>query len=425
MTGQLRSLASTGVVLVTAFFLAGCESAGLSAPSMPSIPGVSSLFGEKEAPPLPGERVSVLSTSSTNSASSVEVKGPVILPAPRNNASWSQPGGVPSNSPGHLSFSGTGRKVWRERAGGLVTAFSAGSGSKLWRLSLQPEDEKAEGGFGGGLAIDNGRLYAATGFGTVTAINISSGKALWTKKLGVPVRASPTAVNGKVFVVNSESQLFALSGADGKELWRGRGLPEAASMLTNASPAVIGNTLVVAYSSGEIAAFDIKTGQQRWIDSVSGGLIGSSMSSVGDTARPVIDRNIVFASSQSGRIIATALKSGDRVWSRDIRSDQSLCVAGETVFAVDITGKLYALTRKTGKVRWVATLPDARIWNGPTLAGGKLWLVSNKGILVGVDARSGQISTKSDLEYATYIPPVVAGGRMFVLTDKARLIAIN
>ncbi|MEJ2118655.1 MAG: PQQ-binding-like beta-propeller repeat protein [Alphaproteobacteria bacterium] len=340
---------------------------------------------------------------------------------------YRQEGLAGSNSDGRITaipivYNG---KVFTLDREGLVTAFSAGSGSKLWRLSLQPEDEKAEGGFGGGLAIDNGRLYAATGFGTVTAINISSGKALWTKKLGVPVRASPTAVNGKVFVVNSESQLFALSGADGKELWRGRGLPEAASMLTNASPAVIGNTLVVAYSSGEIAAFDIKTGQQRWIDSVSGGLIGSSMSSVGDTARPVIDRNIVFASSQSGRIIATALKSGDRVWSRDIRSDQSLCVAGETVFAVDITGKLYALTRRTGKVRWVSSLPDSRIWSGPVLASGKLWLVSNKGILVGVDARSGQISTKSDLEYATYIPPVVAGGRMFVLTDKARLIAIN
>ncbi len=450
MTGQFRSLASLGMVFAAALLLAGCEAAGLSAPTMPSIPGVSSLFGESEEPPLPGERISVLSTSSTTAAA-VEVKGPVVLPAPRTNASWSQPGGVASNSPGHLNFAGSGKTVWRESAGegsdsdgritaipvvydgkvftldreGLVTAFSAGNGSRLWRLNLQPEDEKAKGGLGGGLAIDDGKLYAATGFGSVTAINISSGKAIWSKKLGVPIRTSPTAVNGKVFVVNTESQLFALSGANGQELWSGRGLPEGASMLSNASPAVVGNTLVVAYPSGEVTAFDINSGKQLWTDSVSGNLIGSSMSSVGDTARLVIDRDIVFASSQSGRILATSLRSGDRVWSRDIRSGQTLSVAGDTVFAVDIAGKLYALTRSTGKVRWVSDLPDSRIWSGPILASGKLWLVSDKGILVGVDAKSGQISAKADLDYDTYIPPVVAGGRMFVLTDGARLIAIN
>jgi hypothetical protein len=33
--------------------------------------------------------------------------------------------------------------------------------------------------------------------------------------------------------------------------------------------------------------------------------------------------------------------------------------------------------------------------------------------------------TQRDLDDAVYISPVVAGGRMFVLTDEARLIAMN
>ena len=59
------------------------------------------------------------------------------------------------------------------------------------------------------------------------------------------------------------------------------------------------------------------------------------------------------------------------------------------------------------------------------MAGGKLWLASNKGLLVGVDAASGKVVTKRDLDTPVYISPVVAGGRMFVLTDKADLIAMN
>lgn len=447
MNGHFRPRLIKSLALLAALGLAGCEAAGLSTPSMPSF-GLGGLFDKKE-PPLPGERVSVLS-SEGGTTTAIESKEPVILPSPQNNASWAQPGGVASNSPGHLVFNGSGRPVWQGDAGsgsnssgrvsaipivydgkvftldrrGRVSAFSTGGG-ELWHTSLVPEDEKEDAGYGGGLAADNGKIFVATGFGTVTALSASGGKPLWTKKLGIPIRTSPTAANGKVFVANVESQLYALSGDDGKELWTSRGLPEGAEILSNVSPALAGNTLVVSYPSGEVVAIDVVSGQQKWSDSVSGGAVGSSAAAIGDAGRPVIDGDMVFAASQSGRVIATGLKSGERVWSKDIRSDQAPCVAGDTVFVVDTTGRVFALARKTGKTRWVTSLPESRVWSGPVLASGKLWVVSDKGILVAVDAKSGQLGNKADLDNPVYIPPVIAGGRMFVLSDKARLIAVN
>jgi len=450
MASRFRTGVKAGLLLFAAFGLAACGSGG---PSLPSIPGVSSLFEAKEGPPLEGKRVSVLtSDSSANATASIEAKEPVSIPSPQSNASWSQPGGLPSNAPGHLAFSGAGKPVWRGDAGsgsnsdgrltavpivhdgkiftldreGRVTAFSASSGATVWKADLRPEHEKAEAGFGGGLAAEGGRVYAATGFGSVVALSADSGKPIWTKSLGVPIRTSPTAVQGKVFVVNSESQLYALNGETGTELWSARGLPEGASLLSNVSPAVAGNTLVVSYPSGEVNAIDMSNGSVRWTDSVSGGgAIGASISSIGDAARPVIDGEMVLAGSGSGRIIATSLKSGERVWSKDIRAAQTPWVAGDTVFVVDVNGRAYALARKTGKIRWVAQLPDDRLWTGPVLAGGKLWVVSSKGLLVGVDARTGEIGQKTNLENPVFIPPVVASGRMYVLTDKANLIAMN
>jgi outer membrane protein assembly factor BamB len=449
MGGQFHTVFRAGLLIAAAASLAACESSGLSAPS---IPGVSSLFEAKEGPPLEGKRVSVLSSESgTSATASVEAKEPVSLPGPQSNESWSQPGGTASNAPGHLAFSGAAKPVWRGDAGsgsnsegritavpivhrgkvftldreGQVTAFSASSGGVAWRASLKPDEEKSKVGFGGGLAADGGRLYAASGFGRVVAFDADSGKPLWTKALGVPIRTSPTAFNGKVFVVNSESQLFALSGENGNELWTSRGLPEGATILSNVSPAVSGNTLVVSFPSGEINALDLSNGSPRWTDSVSGGAIGLGSSGVGDAARPVIDGDIVFASSSSGRMIATLAKSGERVWAKDIRAGQTPWVAGDTVFVVDTSGRVHALARKTGKTRWVAQLPDDRLWSGPIVAGGKLWAVSSKGLLVGLDARSGEVATKTPLDNAVFIPPVVASGRMYVLTDKANLIALN
>jgi outer membrane protein assembly factor BamB len=451
MGGQFHVVFRAGLLLALAAGVTACESGG-GLPSIPGVSAVTGLFDAKEGPPLQGKRVSVLSSDNgTTATASVEAKEPVSIPAPQVNASWAQPGGVASNAPGHLAFEGAGKPVWREDAGsgsnsdgrltavpvvhngkvytldreGRVTAFSASGGSQIWRVSLQPDGEKAKAGFGGGLAVDGGRIYAASGFGSVVALNADSGKQLWTKSLGVPIRTSPTAVNGKVFVVNSESQLYALSGEDGKELWSSRGLPEGASLLSNVSPAVSGSTLVVSFPSGEVTALDMNTGATKWTDSVSGGSLGSSLASVGDAARPVIDGDMVFATSGSGRMIATAAKTGERVWSKDIRAGQTPWVAGDTIFAVDTGGRAYALARKTGKTRWVTTLPDERLWSGPVLAGGKLWAVSSKGLLVGLDARSGEITAKTALDSAVFISPVVASGRMYVLTDKASLIALN
>jgi outer membrane protein assembly factor BamB len=90
-----------------------------------------------------------------------------------------------------------------------------------------------------------------------------------------------------------------------------------------------------------------------------------------------------------------------------------------------MTGKLVALNRKDGKVRWVTALPGDGHWSGPVLAGNRLWLASSKGLLVAVDAVTGTIGTQSDLGTPVMITPVVAEGRLYVLTDKAKLIAMN
>ncbi|HDO51307.1 MAG TPA: pyrrolo-quinoline quinone, partial [Rhizobiales bacterium] len=59
------------------------------------------------------------------------------------------------------------------------------------------------------------------------------------------------------------------------------------------------------------------------------------------------------------------------------------------------------------------------------LAGGRLWVVSAEGVMVSVDAKTGSIMSQRDLGTPVFIAPIVASGRMYVLTDKARLLALN
>ncbi len=406
---------------------------------------------KKEEVKLPGERISVLKSQDGFQVDAEQTKKPVVLPQARRNTDWDQPGGVASNAPGHLEFGGGLGAVWRADIGegssddgrltaspivyqgkiytldteGVVSAFSASSGSRIWRVSLAPEKEKGNEGFGGGIAANSGRLFVTTGFGVVVALNAGNGAVEWTRKIGVPLRSSPTAIDGKLFFVSAESKLYCLSTVDGVELWTFRGLPETATLLSNVSPAVSGDIVVVPYPSGEVIAYNISAGRPAWVETLSRTRGGSSLAGLSDPARPAIDRGVVFAVGHSGRMFATAQKTGERLWTKRIHGTQMPWPAGDLVFVVDINGVLMALTRKEGKVRWLTELPQSKRWSGPVLAGGRLWLASADGNMISVDAKTGNIVSKRDLGQPIYIAPIVAAGRMFVLTDKARLLALN
>ncbi len=405
----------------------------------------------KDEQKLPGERIAVITDPNTIAIDPAEVGRPVQIPSPQANASWSQPGGSPSNSLGHLALSDQLRKVWSADAGtgssssgrlsavplvadgkvftldagGRVSAFSSASGAKLWTASVTPENEKSREGFGGGLAMDGGHLYAATGYGTVVSLDPNNGAIVWTKRVGKPIRSSPTAAGGKIYFVSTDNILYALGEADGQQLWTARGLPQPATLLSNVSPAVSGSIVVAPFPAGDVAAYEIGSGKAAWSDSLTRSSDTTAAGILGDPARPVIDKGMVFAVSHGGKMIAASESTGERLWTRNLGSTQMPWIAGDTVYVVDLGGKLIALSRADGKIRWTSELPSSGRWNGPVLAGGRVWLVSGDGLLVGADARTGQIASQVDLDTRVFVSPVVAGGRMYILADNAELIALN
>ena len=84
-----------------------------------------------------------------------------------------------------------------------------------------------------------------------------------------------------------------------------------------------------------------------------------------------------------------------------------------------------ALSRVDGKTRWLTQLPAAKNYAGPVMAANTLWLVSSDGNVISVDPLTGKVAGTMSLGDTVFIPPIVAQGRMFVLTDSAKLIALN
>jgi outer membrane protein assembly factor BamB len=414
-----------------------------------------SWFDSKKQP-LSGERISVLSLDRQLEPDPDLAKIPITLPAPVVNPDWPEPGGYPNHAMQHLSLPDSLTQVWKASTGEgasrysrvlshpivekgrvyamdgavQVSAYDAATGDHLWQVDLKPEDEHGTS-FGGGVAFWNDRLFASTGYAQVLALDPADGKVIWRSSVGAPVRSAPTVSDGRVFVVTVENELAVLAADDGRRLWVHNGIPETASLLGSASPAVEGEVVVVAYSSGELYALTVETGRPLWSDSLASTRSVNAVSSLADIRGwPVIDRGRVFAASHSGRMAAIDLRTGERAWEQELGSTHSLWVAGDYVYVLSTDNELVCLTRNDGKVRWVRLLPsyenekkrkDPMTWAGPVLGGDRLIVLSSDGGAISISPYTGDPLGRQEMSAGGYFAPVIADNSLYVLTDDAKL----
>ena len=96
-------------------------------------------------------------------------------------------------------------------------------------------------------------------------------------------------------------------------------------------------------------------------------------------------------------------------------------------------GEVVSLLRANGRVRWVSPLPrlnnpddpgsSAIIWSGPILVGDRLLLVGSNGQAVTMSPYNGEILGRQELPGPVVIPPVVAQGTVYIVTENAELLA--
>lgn len=420
--------------------------------------GCDTWMGGSEAPPLPGDRISVLRHETALQPDPDMDASSIRLPAPSPTADWPQSGGYANHAMHHVAAAPNLSEVWSEDIGSGVssgqrltsspivaserifvvdsasdvTAFDAKTGNELWSTELTP-DEEDDGHIAGGIAFENGRIFAGTGFAQVVALDAVTGQIVWRKNVGAPVRSAPTVRGGRVFAVSLDNKLHALSAADGSQLWTHSGSAETAMLLGGASPAVDNGVVVVPYTSGELAALKVENGRQLWIDSLTSRRRTDATAALAHIrSNPVIDRGRVFAISHSGLMVSIDLRTGLRIWEKNIGGHQSIWVAGDYIFTLTGNEELAALERDTGRVMWVRSLPrwddpEARegviVWTGPLLVSDRLIVSSSSGIAVAVSPYSGRILGSEDMPDGVSVPPIVAGDTVYFLADDATLAA--
>jgi outer membrane protein assembly factor BamB len=420
--------------------LYGCSSAGDYLSSI-------NPFASREER-LQGERRPILTPDPSSQAPTPSQVRPVTVSSPVTMQNWPNPGGPSNNAPPNIAIGSGGAIVWKASNEGAmraiapplisngfvflydgrhVSAFNLNSGKRVWSVNAPAKAPKAVVP-GGGIATDGHAIYVASSLRLLAAFDANSGQQLWSVELTDPARSAPTIADGRIYVVSAVGVVSAHSTSNGAELWRYASPAQSGGLLTASSPAVYGKLAVVPFSSGELVALDAASGAPLWSSSLLSAQPVSGVTSLTDVAaRPVISGGIIYAGGVAGRFMALKSTDGSKVWEQTIATGFAPVVAGNGVFVLGLTGDLYAFDNNTGEVRWSLKLPKGEgrtTWAGLVLANSSLWLVSNQGMLLGVDAGTGLIVSQQNIKEGSILSPIAADGKLIIATLNGSIIAL-
>jgi outer membrane protein assembly factor BamB len=200
------------------------------------------------------------------------------------------------------------------------------------------------------VAVTGDKVLAASAFldteqvgkRALFCLDADSGQVLWTVPLKFNAWSAPTVIDDTVIVVTSTIRF---------------------------------DPKVAAHAQGEVSAFHLADGQQRWQRKVAGGILSSAC---------VHDGFVLFAATD-GKVRALDLAQGRLKWSYDAGAPLFAGVAtdGTSVYAADLIGVVHALELAGGAKRWTLNLASdaavkapGMVYGSPTLAGGKLFVAT-------------------------------------------------
>lgn len=316
------------------------------------------------------------------------VVGAQLLQRPQTATDdWPMLRGDPAHT--GLSVAGpTGRPVvtWRYQAGGPVTK---------------------------NIAIVGDLVYVPSDDGMLHAVDVVTGQERWSASTGaIEGGAGPAVVGDDLIVVDADGRLRALDAASGASRWT--------SVTTAVNPSQItiaAETAFVGSDSGELVAFSIIDGAERW---------RTRISDSGRVNTPASDGTAVYAGSVGGGYVAIDVATGTIRW----RVDTGAAPTGTAVVADGIAyiggaesdvGNLLAIDAASGQLRWTIDEPLF----APTVAGKVAYTTDSSGTVAAIDTATGQFLWRVAFQGGTR-PPAIAATTLFVPIDgEQRIYALD
>lgn len=329
---------------------------------------------------------------------------------------------------------------------GGVAAFDAVTGDEVWRYDTGAAVRNAP-------TVVGETVVAASIDGVVHAIDLVNGESSWQYDVAFGVARnesvllqSPTVVDGVVYV-GVLGRLVALDATSGELRWETEPMPQDFWLASNASPTVVGETLICAFGRGGldgVPAFDTATGVERW-RLPPGDCSPTGACAVGGHASGVVGDSHVYLSSGNGQVYAVEPLSGEVAWRTPLfegSSNWDYAIVGTPALAdgrllvPTMYDRLHAVDATSGEALWSVVAGEGSLYTShsrtttgafvasPVVTDRVVWAGGSDGVLRAIDLETGEESWGTDLGSPILMAPAPAGAMLFVGTFDGTLRAM-
>jgi outer membrane protein assembly factor BamB len=377
--------------------------------------------GKKHNTPTVGERIAVLSNEAAVEVDPALASIPVTLPEPVANAEWAQPGGNASKSMGHLALGPSLGQAWR-------VSIGHGSSKKV-QLAASP-------------VYAAGKIFTMDTDGVVHAISPENGATLWETQVRGAASTSGTLfgggvsyADGRLYATNGTGYAAALDPEKGGIYWTVRpGGP------LRGAPTIANDNVYVVSQDNQLFALNPADGTTRWAGSGAieiAGVLGA--------AAPAAAQGTVVAGFSSGELTAYRYENGQVVW-QDALARTSISTTVTSLSDIDAnpvidSGRVYAIGQG-GRMVAIELITGQRVWemnvagiSTPWVAGDWVFAVTDQEQLLCIQRTTGHIrwmtqlpafrNVKKKKGEVNWVGPILAGGRLIVANSSGQLVSVR
>ena len=234
-----------------------------------------------------------------------------------------------------------GDRVYLGNTNNVFYAFNAKNGEILWSFNTAGPVEC-------GAVVSGERVVFGDGDGRIYCVNRANGRLFWTYQVQGQVLGS-LATNGElVFIRTTHERLYAVTLADGKWKWmQSRELPPNFTIRGLASPLVDGDRVIAGFADGYLFGFNTADGTEVFKTLLQKGERFTDVD-----ATPLIDGEYMYIASYGGTFYCLSRREAAIQWTNRIGGVNRAAVSGDRVFLSDDSGFVHALNKRTGEKLW-------------------------------------------------------------------------
>jgi len=280
-------------------------------------------------------------------------------------------------------------------------------------------------------ATNKNYLFVADNLAKYYALDLNSGKILWTKQGKLPFNSQIKSYNDSFYLIDYKNILRCISIFDGSEKWKVATDNSILKSKKRISNIISKDKIIFINNVGDITAANIFTGEFEWQTPTQDTSVYASTFDLSNSDLVLDGQTLYFSSTKNG-FYSIDISGGILNWKQDVNSEVRPIVIGNLIFTITTKGNLTLIDKQTGNIIRITSLFDQLKTKekknikpiGFSIGKKYIYLTTNNGKLFLVDIFTGKTTRIIKIDNQTISEPFIVNKNLYLVKDNS-IIKLN